>query len=57
MSKQKKTNILAAVMLKEVFDKEVVCVHVKIGKYTVMLTTDQFANIYLPKIDKKGAVK
>ena len=46
---QKKTNILTAVMLKEAFDKEVVCVHVKIGKYTVMLTPAQFIDIYIPK--------
>lgn len=52
MGKQGKVNILAAVMLKEAFDKEVVCVHVKIGKYKVMLTPAEFINIYIPK-DKK----
>lgn len=51
--KQEKINILAAVMLKEAFDKEVVYVHVKIGKYIVMLTPDEFTDIYIPKIEKK----
>ena len=50
--KQEKVNILTAVMLKEAFDKEVVYVHVKIDKYTVMLTPAEFTDIYIPK-DKK----
>lgn len=53
-NKQKeKINILTAVMLKEAFDKEVAYVHVKIGKYTVMLTPKEFIDIYIPKIEKK----
>lgn len=50
---KEKVNILVAVMLKEAFDKEVVYVHVKIGKYTVLLTPGEFMDIYIPKIENK----
>jgi len=50
---REETDILATLMLKEAFDKEVVYVHVKIGKHLVMLTVDEFKNIYIPKIENK----